>query len=178
MDIAGIPQAIVYAHSTIRTLGESIAALATWNTETNKHELEEKHIKVMEAMVEEYTRDFSLHRSSLPTPQQEAILLTGSTGSLGSHILSALLTTPSVARVFALNRPDNSRKATLRERQTAAFQKHGIDVMILDSPKLVLLEGDTSVSDFGLDNETLEDMARSITSIIHNGMCKITKIKH
>lgn len=75
----------------------------------------------------------------------------------------------SVSRVYVLNRPDKERKKSARQRQARAFEEHGIDDLVLDSPKLVLLEGDTASADLGVPRETYEEIVGSLTTIIHNG---------
>ncbi len=123
----------------------------------------------MEAMVKEFTQNFPIHTPSKATPDSEVILVTGTTGSLGSFIVDKLISMPSISRVYAFNRPDKLGKSTLYDRQKKAFEEQGIDVSILSSPKLVLLEGDTASADLGLPKEILDEIVGSVTSIIHNG---------
>jgi thioester reductase-like protein len=75
------------------------------------------------------------------------VLLTGSTGGLGSHILEILLGLASVERVYAFNRHG---RMPVSRRQTAAFVDRALDVKLLLSEKLMYLEGDTTKSDLGL----------------------------
>jgi hypothetical protein len=75
------------------------------------------------------------------------ILLTGSTGGLGSHILEILLRLSSVERVYAFNRRG---KRPVSERQREAFLDRALDVTLLSTDKLVFLEGDTAKEDLGL----------------------------
>ncbi|TIB02509.1 hypothetical protein E3P96_02139 [Wallemia ichthyophaga] len=94
------------------------------------------------------------------SPQQHVYLVTGTTGSLGSYLLSALVASTKCARVYAANRPHPSK--TLVERQKAALRSRGLDESVADSSKVHLLEMDLGrpVTDVaGLD---------SVTHIIHN----------
>lgn len=51
------------------------------------------------------------------------IVITGTTGCFGSHLLAQLLQTPDVARVYALNRQSSGDVLALQERQRDAFRK-------------------------------------------------------
>ena len=62
------------------------------------------------------------------------VLLTGSTGGLGSYLLASLLSHEDVAIVYAFNRP--SKSGTIEQRQRAAFEDRGLDTAVLDSEKL------------------------------------------
>jgi hypothetical protein len=65
------------------------------------------------------------------------MLVTGTTGGLGSYLLETLPLDPSVDEVFALNR--RSRLAQVegvQSRQAIFFQKRGINQGLLESPKL------------------------------------------
>ncbi|KAG2005477.1 hypothetical protein CC2G_001879 [Coprinopsis cinerea AmutBmut pab1-1] len=99
------------------------------------------------------------------------VLLTGTTGALGSYILELLLKDKSVGRVYALNRRRRSSSATtILDRQKKVFQEKGLDVAILDaaSDRLELLEGELSRPDFGLSKDVLGEVVSSVTTIIHN----------
>ena len=65
------------------------------------------------------------------------ILVTGTTGGLGCHILKHLLGDPLVVRVFAYNKSSSSVEA-----QRAAFVQNGLNVELLDSYKLRFVFGD------------------------------------
>ncbi|KAJ7153945.1 hypothetical protein C8R43DRAFT_1096467 [Mycena crocata] len=93
------------------------------------------------------------------------VLLTGSTGSLGSQILALLLIDPRVSRVYGLNRPSLS---SLAERHRAVFNDRGLDTALLKSTKFVLVAGRTDQGDLGLSPELYEEIRSSVTLIIHN----------
>jgi hypothetical protein len=93
--------------------------------------------------------------SSTPQHGPRVVLLTGSTGSLGSHILSNLIGDGSVEAVYCINRRVSNQP--LEVRQKDAFERVGLDTQQLESEKIVLLEADMSVKDtFDLDESTVE----------------------
>ncbi|KAJ7077669.1 putative aminoadipate reductase, partial [Mycena belliarum] len=123
----------------------------------------------MDEMISKYTSalpplpSLSNATSSLPLA---TVLLTGSTGSLGSQILATLVEDERVAKIYAFNRP--SKATTLVQRQEAIFNDRGLDIALLESPKLVLIEGEINRDNLGLSADIYSRMLSSITLIIHN----------
>jgi hypothetical protein len=140
-----IPQNFVYAHPSIEELAVAITMLV--NNDTN---LNRTAKALVEEMISKYSEGFEeaiVHERSRTSAGELVVLLTGSTGGLGSHILENLLGLASVERVYAFNRPG---RTPISERQTEAFIDRALDVQLLLSDKLVYLEGDTSKQDLGL----------------------------
>jgi len=129
---------------------------------------EAKTIAEMNKLVEKYTTNFPLHSAVDYSPPTEVVLLTGSTGGLGSYILEALVLNSSISRIYALNRRGN-QKSTSHERQRRAFEDRGIDLVILESPKIVFLEGDANLDLLGLSTSVYEQLRTCLSCIIHSG---------
>ncbi|KAG6896169.1 putative NRPS-like protein biosynthetic cluster, partial [Termitomyces sp. T32_za158] len=125
----------------------------------------------IEAMIEKYSAD--LESLPIPTsgaftvPKNKVVLLTGSTGNLGSQILAELLLDPSVERVYALNRAAKSSDSIL-ERHTERFVDKALDLELLRSDRLIFVEGDTAIIRLGLSDELYNEIRNSVTIIIHN----------
>ncbi|KAJ7626109.1 putative aminoadipate reductase [Roridomyces roridus] len=163
-----VPQNIVYAHPSIVELARAVIKLAV-----GRGDGEEVHdpVAAIEAMIARYSSglDAPLSRSlppQLDSDEDDAVvLLTGSTGGLGSHILELLLRSSGVRRVYAFNRPGQGAAVN---RQRNAFADRGLEAGLLDSNKLVFLEGDTARDDLGLNTEALNELRSKLTAIIHN----------
>ncbi|SJK98376.1 uncharacterized protein ARMOST_01641 [Armillaria ostoyae] len=156
----------VYKHPTIGQLNQYIQSLALGTS----IRVDISPLESMEAMVDKYTDDFPERRPhTLPTPGPKAIvvLVTGSTGGLGSYLLAELIKDPSVSRIYAINRPSGGVDG-LWQKQRRAFMERGIDTALLKSSKIDLLEGDLSSPQLGLPESSYRDMLRSVTHIIHN----------
>ncbi|KAI5885002.1 uncharacterized protein SCHCODRAFT_02594114 [Schizophyllum commune H4-8] len=106
------------------------------------------------------------------------VLLTGSTGHLGSEILALLLTDKRVERVYTLDRVGKghsleqadgrvSTAAGVRERQRARWADRVLDRNLLKSSKLVSLVGDASAARLGQSEVVYEEMLASVSTIIH-----------
>ncbi|KZT22888.1 acetyl-CoA synthetase-like protein [Neolentinus lepideus HHB14362 ss-1] len=166
--IAGgnVSQNFVFANNTIRSLATGIRNLIS--PVANGHVLEHSHTAIMDRLIEKYSADMPTTSSSSarPLPAKSTVLITGTTGGLGSYMLWMLLEDKKVERVYAFNR--KSSRSTLAERQTAAFADRGLPVNILQSPKLVLVEGEESARDLGLDSVLYDELRTTTTQIIHN----------
>lgn len=94
-------------------------------------------------------------------PDAAVVLLTGSTGNLGSHILASLLLCPWVSKVFTLDRGTSPR-----EKLKASFKDRGLVLDLLQSEKLVTLTGDLTKSNLRLDIQVLQQV--NIRFPLHN----------
>jgi len=127
----------------------------------------------MRAMLEKYNRNFSSLSTytrgpgTIPWTPTEVVLVTGTTGSLGCHLLETLYSCCEVDRVYAFNR-SAKHGACLYDRQKVALVERGIDSHILDTGKIVLVEGDLTKPLFGLSDQAFNEIHQSVTHIIHN----------
>ncbi|PPQ79470.1 hypothetical protein CVT24_009924 [Panaeolus cyanescens] len=96
------------------------------------------------------------------------ILITGTTGSLGSYTLSLLLSMPypTISKIYALNRPN---RKDVKQRQLEAFVDKGLDTRQLEDERLSLLVGDLDDGDgmWGLERGVYEMIQLHITLILH-----------
>lgn len=75
----------------------------------------------------------------MPASDDDVVLVTVTTGALGSALLARLVETESVARVYAFNRPSRSPKTVL-ERQREALKSRGYNPDIVERRKWFLLK--------------------------------------
>ncbi|KAJ7508328.1 hypothetical protein B0H11DRAFT_1704324, partial [Mycena galericulata] len=161
-DLGSIPSDFVYSHPTLRLLVD-LMAKAKSGSSLYLPDLS-RRAAAMEKMVAKYTGEFPEHRPTAELPETEAILVTGTTGALGSYALAHLLALSDVSVIYALNRPG----ANIQERQRASFNNYKIDIALLASPKLRLLEGNLATTGFGLDTNIYTELRERVTCIIHN----------
>ncbi|PBK78299.1 acetyl-CoA synthetase-like protein [Armillaria solidipes] len=160
----------VYAYPTISQLAVLLYSLARGKLDA-VHTKPDSRVKAMHAMVKKYSKGLPTSTGGMPPPAMSGkiVLLTGTTGSLGSHILESLVLDTSVYRIYAVNRPG---KLALLDRQREAFVSRGLNVGLLDSDKVVLVQADISegidfFDEVGRLFMLLPPLPSSITHIIH-----------
>ena len=116
-------------------------------------------VEAMDTLIKKYATYTTLkpaNYSGLRVPDTPPIvLLTGSTGSIGSHILADLLADKRIARVYTLNRPSDMAPLS---RLQSAFREKALNLNLLDIDSLVPLIGDVNREDFGLGTEIFSEV--------------------
>ena len=124
-----------------------------------------------EAAIEEYVRKNTLD-FIVPNPRSEilhssdyCVLVTGATGSTGSHLVASLASRANVKSVVCLNRRSNQDP---KQRQLEAFASRGINLSQESLAKLYVLETDTAKPTLGLSGDIYQGIVNTVTHIIHN----------
>lgn len=158
---------LIYSASTVDKMTEAILDLVTkpkgteheQNSAVLSRELRMKHL------LEQYSCNLP---TFVPVGKQanslRTILLTGSTGSLGSYILAALESLPKNEddKFYCLNRSQNSK-----ERQRKSNLDRGVNIE-WDDERIEFLQADLSRLDLGLGAEKHAEILNNTTVIIHN----------
>jgi hypothetical protein len=121
----------------------------------------ETKVVEMDKMISKYTHAFPKHLGSGASSGSEVVLITGTTGAIGTSMLAQLADLSSVTRVYAFNRASPDGSPTLRERQAASLMARGYDADILDQETIVLVEGDQSKHDLGISAKLYEEVGVS-----------------
>jgi hypothetical protein len=157
MPMPDVPTNIIYNNPTLENLTEfMISTLERKSRKTDTTQIKVAPWAHIERAVEKYSA--GLEEMS-PIPERidskamipAVVLLTGSTGNLGSYLLTKLVHDNRIDRIYCLNRVSNSSNS--RQRQENSFKELGLDVDMLASPKVILLEGDASKDKFGLADD-------------------------
>lgn len=161
LDLGGsgrkLGQNIIFDTANVVLLAQHLYAL---RIDAITPEDEEDEIQKMKAMIKKYST-FEKHiPGSSPTPGGHVVVLTGSTGSLGAHILALLLSRSDVRKVYCLVRGENPQDRVLDE-----LRQRRLDVP--DTMLLVALTSDLSKENLGLSHETFDKLQSETTTIIH-----------
>ena len=153
--VASINQNTVYAYPTVdRLTSYLLSFFADSNMAT---EGVKSHIDQMETMIAQYSNPWpKINGTSEPGT---IVLLTGSTGNIGSHILEALLQDSRILRIYAFNR-SSSRQVSLLDRHIERFEDKGFDKGLLTSKKLVSVEGDASQDNLGVSPSVFNEVIK------------------
>jgi acyl transferase domain-containing protein/nucleoside-diphosphate-sugar epimerase/acyl carrier protein/SAM-dependent methyltransferase len=124
---------------------------------------------VVDSLVQKHTRDFtppvSLSVSRINSDASRCVLVTGATGSLGSHLVAHLAAQPDVRKVICLNRVSSLDATT---RQYEALQSRGfmLDQNLLS--KLEVVESNSSAPMLGLSAGRYQHLVNCVTDVVHN----------
>lgn len=94
--------------------------------------------------------------------KDHTVVLTGSSGTLGSYLLEVLLKTPSVSHVYCLDRASGSSSFRSQRNKTRKLASD------YPSSRVTFLTADISQQSFGLERKTYEGLLTQATAVIHS----------
>ncbi|KXG50671.1 Male sterility, NAD-binding [Penicillium griseofulvum] len=142
----------VYSHPTINALAEALYDLVH-----NKTRGAETAIDLQRKSVDRFRAKYTAGLRNGHT-----VILTGSTGSLGSYLLESLHQQQSVKKIYCLNRAEDGKA-----KQTAASESRGLTTD-WPSQRVEFIQVDISKPNFGLAAEIYNTLLEQTTHIIHN----------
>ncbi|KAG5639776.1 hypothetical protein H0H81_000056 [Sphagnurus paluster] len=159
---------LVYSYPVIQDLAAYVVSFAASPEDAQREHVSWRTAQ-MEAIIEKYTKGLQRNYGSSGYPPTTApvVLLAGSTGNLGVHILAKLLQDSRVEQVLVTNLPVKGTQ-TVKEQHIKEFEDSGLDPTLLESEKLIFLRGDISQSNLGLDRGQYGLVCRSVNIVIHN----------
>lgn len=162
--------ATVYTNATIILLAQALNGSST-SKPASMAEWEQNRLKLLSEMRLKYESEIDSLASSIVkvvkltngyAPTSHVVLLTGSTGALGSYILQNLLADSSVSHIYCLNRGQDSK--TVQEQRNAE-RKIPAE---FSASKVTFISANLSLPSFGLEKAIYEQMLSTVTHIIHN----------
>lgn len=163
LTIPNLALTTVYTNPSVTALTNAILRLSRHQQDTKTSQEQERYQMLRSFFVEYQERIDSIPISltAVRETTKSAVILTGSTGALGSHILHTLLANPTTY-IYCLNRATDSL-ALQRKRNNS----YGLE-MQLDADRVTFLKADLSQEYLGLQQETFQKLVNTATLIIHN----------
>ncbi|KZT70000.1 acetyl-CoA synthetase-like protein [Daedalea quercina L-15889] len=156
-----VPQNLVFQHPTLVSLARAVEAFVRADESLARSPAED-----IEAMVKKYTVVLPARAPEASAVDdsdgERVVLLTGTTGNLGAHVLALLLEDGRAKRVYALNRGSG-----LVHRQRAAFDAAQLPVELVSDSKLTLLSVDFAQESFNLPRDVVDEIQRTVTHVVH-----------
>lgn len=124
----------------------------------------------VDAYVDQHTAGFIVNPCDTSTATHEEgkhVIVTGGTGSVGSHLVAHLLALPDVRKVTCLNRPSRSSDPASRQNSAFTTRKIQIDPAFVSS-KLEVFASDLTKPLLGLAPTDYTALTKSVTHIVHN----------
>ncbi|KAL6300002.1 hypothetical protein BKA93DRAFT_741263 [Sparassis latifolia] len=154
----------IFRHPTLVELAAAVVTLVHPSHDAASTSISDEPAADIGAMIAQYT---ALLPKSTPAASKRdggsVVLITGTTGALGAHIIASILSDSRLKRVYALN-----RGTRVAERQRTAFEAARLPVKLLSDSRLKFLEGDMMREDLGLLSAVLGEIRSSVTDIVHN----------
>ena len=159
-----ITPSTIYANPSVGALTNAILRLSH-EKDLSADAQRESRLRVRDELLQEYRRRIDQMQS--PTtrdqkPDQQVVILTGSTGVLGSYILDSLVANPSICHVFCLNRKLDSSSYQVEKNKSLGLST------LLDPARVTFLTTNLSKSGLGIHEKMLEKLRSSVTLVIHN----------
>ncbi|KAK6859567.1 NRPS-like enzyme [Apiospora arundinis] len=158
----------IYQNPTISELAVAVTATRD-DSQRDDRDIMEPLLATYRQLIKEIPMP---NKGSLSSPSsREAprdVLLTGSTGTLGTMILRSLLSDPNqaVSHVFCLNRsPDGGRSAQVQK--WAGLSNDAADVSLLEE-RVTFLQANLAHPQLGLDPATYETLRSRVGHVIHS----------
>lgn len=164
VDAKALAPKVIYTNSTPRRLAKHIFNTVI-NGQNGTQSEDEQQQDAMAAIHRKYTQNLIKAAPNRPDPgnENQVIVLTGSTGMLGSYLLDFMGRNNRVSKIICLNRAADGGRA----QQVKALADRGLDVGILDS-KAEFYQADLSKPDLGLSDEVYQRLLAEADRVIHN----------
>lgn len=144
----------IYNNPSVSQLSGHIFAKVSNSNETHDEQ------DVLKDILNKYSTPVPLNKNkSAAAMAGQTVLVTGTTGSLGSYLLDLLEQEPRVDRIICLNRSTGGGK----DRQIEGNVKRGLNTSL---SKAEFYQADLSQPDFGLSN--YDELLQSTDRIVHN----------
>ncbi|KAK3380982.1 hypothetical protein B0H63DRAFT_545240 [Podospora didyma] len=159
---------MIYENPTIKQLSKPLVGATSENLPRKTSISREEK---MSAMIHRHTRLLQSQPASIPSgdvkhPRPEGggrvAILTGSTGSLGSYLLHALISSPNIDLIYCLNRTTDAP-----ERQEHSFVQRDLG-SVTNHGKLKFLTADLTQPLFGLPEYDYIELQQTADVLIHN----------
>ncbi|KAI0467693.1 hypothetical protein F4859DRAFT_517855 [Xylaria cf. heliscus] len=155
---------VIYGNPTPEKLAKYLLSVIRQGGVSKPGDEFQHEVESMKALWQKYTSDPPKAKPGRPNPSDDGqvVIITGTTGMLGSYMLDRMVRNPAVKRVICLNRAEDGGK----KRQASAMADRGLATDY--ESKATFLHADMSKSDFGLSRDNFNELLQTADRIIHN----------
>jgi thioester reductase-like protein len=158
----------VYSNATVNALAQAVQKL-TAPTNGEKTSNGDHSSDELAKMLEEYTSEIDdikpipdIHGHNATREIKSVVLLTGSTGALGSYIFERLLSRTDVAHIYCFNRTADAKDRQIDNNRTRKLTTD------FPSERVTFINGDLTKPSFGLSENDYQDLHEKVTHVVHN----------
>lgn len=168
LDTKSISAPLVYSNPSVSNMTGAIMQLKEDELDSTRASTD-KFLRERHEMLSFYQNKIDNIARSLPEistgqgaeVKAQCVILTGSTGTCGSHLLDDLVSDPSVHHIYCLNRRPNSREAQIQSNKLRHLDAN------LDERRVTFLTVDLSKECFNLPWRMYEHLRNTMTVVIH-----------
>ncbi|KAJ0423944.1 hypothetical protein BJY00DRAFT_309761 [Aspergillus carlsbadensis] len=169
--LIGISPSMVYLNASILALSAAVYQLAQ-NKQVSEQQKREDQLRVRREILQKYldaidalaTTGIKPSSTQQGRKEGKVVLLTGSTGTIGSYILSVLLNRKDINHIYCVNR---SRDSYNLQRERNAHQDSTLP-LIFPKSKVTFLTFDLTHPSLGISDAVYETLRDRTTHVIHN----------
>jgi thioester reductase-like protein/acyl carrier protein len=163
------PAAVVPSDGQPKSNGVSLPPLQSQRTTAETATLAARE-KAVDKLVAKYIAGYPgpappQQAASAPKNDEKVVLITGASGSLGSHLAWHIVQMADVKTVICINRPNREEPY---KRQIKAMRDKGIRFPETLKHKLMVIQTDTSKPLLGLEPDSYERLVSTATHLIHS----------
>ncbi|KAG5657624.1 hypothetical protein KAF25_007657 [Fusarium avenaceum] len=160
IDTTTIAPRVIYSHPTPKALATYILSIKGGEPDQND---DSKQILEAQRLAWKYTENMPKSRADKQQTldNDQTVVITGTTGSLGAYMLHQLCQLPAVKKVIALNRDKDGGFS----RQHSVNDSRGLTQ---DFSKVEFLYADLSLPDMGLGKDKYDSLLESVDRVVHN----------
>ncbi|KAL6154329.1 putative NRPS-like protein biosynthetic cluster [Exserohilum turcicum] len=152
----------IYTNPTTTRLAQDLYSRLIQKQETSSDEskYQAQKLRITQTLLSKYSHDLPHPAESKSEPREsgQVILITGTTGRLGTYLLTLMSRNTRVHKIICLNRSANAKA-----RQEEMCRKLGLDSL----NKAEFLQADLSKEDFGLGYDTYKRLLNEVDRVIH-----------
>lgn len=166
LNLPALTPNVIYLHPSVLGLTNALQSLQKTielSLETRQQEVIQERDQLLQELLQQIDTKAQVSEnlvSEEPLAKQ-SVLLTGSTGQLGTYLLETLLQNDQIEHVYCLNRDTRAR-----DRQNERAAAYGLTAA--DEDRVSFWTADPSKATFGLEPENFQTLQQKITLIIHN----------
>ena len=156
----------IYSHPSIRKLAAYLFQETVVRQSAESDALEyiqrTNEKKICRVLVDKYTCNLpaKIHNKPDPASENQTVIITGTTGALGSYLLDISLKCSSVSKVICFYRGHNGQ-----QRQLKVNSSRGLST---EFSRVEFLQVDLADPNFGLSFEVKDRLANEVDRVIHN----------
>ena len=157
----------IYANPTINQIISAVMAAKGKTLDAGAADAEQTRQQKMQSVFEQYSKDLPISArqpTALHPSAPKSVILTGSTGTIGSYLLDALLSDPTIAHIYCFTR---SHPIPASSRQTQINAANGLTTAF-PSIQVTFLPVDFSKPYFALSRSTYNTLLHTVSHILHN----------